>query len=62
MEDRFADRQWHKSTRSADSDCVEVAVDGSEIWVRDSHMLKPELVFTAAAWSSFLNQVKDGVL
>jgi hypothetical protein len=55
MDDRFEDRlRWHKSTRSADSDCVEVAIDGECVQVRDSMSREPVLVFTAQDWGAFL--------
>jgi uncharacterized protein DUF397 len=51
---------WHKSTKSAAANCVEVAaVDGS-ILVRDS--VNPRglmLRFPSAAWSAFLAQTRD---
>ena len=46
--------RWHKSTRSADSDCVEVAIEGENVRVRDSWSRGPELVFTVADWARFV--------
>jgi hypothetical protein len=58
MDDGGDDRlRWYKSTRSADSDCVEVAVDGKNVRVRDSTSRGPELVFTAADWVRFVRDL-----
>jgi Domain of unknown function (DUF397) len=46
--------RWYKSTRSADSDCVEVAFDRETVRVRDSLSRGPELVFTAKDWTRFV--------
>jgi hypothetical protein len=46
--------RWHKSTHSADSSCVEVAIDGENVRVRDSWSRGPELVFTAKDWARFV--------
>lgn len=48
---------WHKSTRSADSSCVEVAIDGENVRVRDSRSHGPELVFTAKDWARFVRDL-----
>jgi hypothetical protein len=56
LEDRL---RWHKSTRSADSDCVEVAIDGECVRVRDSETSRgPVLVFTAQDWGAFLRGLR----
>jgi Domain of unknown function (DUF397) len=55
VDDRGDNRlRWHKSTRSADSSCVEVAIEGEEVRVRDSWSRGPELVFTAKDWTRFV--------
>jgi hypothetical protein len=60
MLDRFADgSQWHKSTHSGESDCVEVAVDGHAVRVRDSQRPGVELTFTVTDWTAFLQILKS---
>jgi hypothetical protein len=60
MVDRFAGGpQWQKSTRSGETDCVEVAVDGDIVRVRDSRRPAPELAFAVADWTAFLDLVKS---
>ncbi|MGY4977662.1 DUF397 domain-containing protein [Streptomyces sp. 900105755] len=52
---------WHKSTYSGgDDNCLEAALgDFTLIPVRDSkNRLGPKLVFRAAAWSAFVEDVK----
>ncbi|MGI8333503.1 DUF397 domain-containing protein [Actinomadura scrupuli] len=51
---------WRKSRRSLQGeDCVEVADLGSAVAVRDSKdPAGPALVFTAAAWRAFFNEVR----
>ncbi|MEU6242962.1 DUF397 domain-containing protein [Streptomyces sp. NPDC047024] len=55
---------WRKSTYSGGSggDCVEVAdTHPTHIPVRDSKApLGPKLVFQAAAWSAFVEDLKRG--
>jgi hypothetical protein len=52
--------QWRKSTRSGGNGaCVEVRRDGLAAQVRDSKdELGPTLRFDAAAWSTFLSELK----
>ncbi|MET7881377.1 DUF397 domain-containing protein [Micromonospora profundi] len=54
------DSQWRKSTRSGSNGaCVEVRRDGQAAEVRDSKdQLGPTLRFEAAAWSTFLSELK----
>ncbi|MDG9677868.1 DUF397 domain-containing protein [Micromonospora sp. DH14] len=57
---RPVDSQWRKSTRSGGNGaCVEVRRDGQAAEVRDSKdQLGPTLRFDAAAWSTFLSELK----
>ena len=61
MEDQ-ASIQWRKSTLSTTNGCVEVAVVGDRIAVRDSKQqgLGPVLEFTAPEWAAFLGGVRGG--
>ena len=53
--------QWHTSTRSNDTNCVEVRARRGQVEVRDSKDRDGEsLVFTANAWDSFVVAVKAG--
>jgi hypothetical protein len=50
---------WHKSSRSADTNCVEVAVEGRRVLVRDSTQpTGPVLAFTQRDWAAFLRGVR----
>ncbi|ARQ67749.1 DUF397 domain-containing protein [Streptomyces marincola] len=57
--------QWRSSTYSADNggQCVEIQViDEGDVAVGDSKdRPRGAFVFTPAAWSSFVEQVKKGV-
>ncbi len=58
----MAERQWKKSTRSGNTNCVEVAdePDGSRL-VRDSKDPNgPTLRFTPSEWTAFIGGVKAG--
>ena len=53
------DRQslaWRKSSASGSGNCVEVAVDGEEVLLRDTKQrgAGPVLAFTEAEWQAFL--------
>jgi hypothetical protein len=54
---------WRKSSRSLvqwDLKCVEVAADGSEVYVRDSkNVTAGALVVTPAAWAQFIGGIKS---
>jgi hypothetical protein len=54
--------EWRKSTFSTTNGCVEVAMAGDRIAVRDSKQRGsgPVLEFTAAEWDAFLGGVRDG--
>jgi hypothetical protein len=54
--------EWRKSTFSTTNGCVEVAVVGDRIAVRDSKQQGrgPVLEFTAAEWDAFLGGVRGG--
>ena len=54
---------WHKSSRSADTNCVEVAVDAPLVLVRDSrHPGGPVLAFTRGDWVAFLRSLRSSSL
>jgi hypothetical protein len=55
--------EWRSSSHSVGGNCVEVAfLDGARrVAVRDSKDRQgPVLVFTDAAWRSFLRSVREG--
>ncbi|MCP2325889.1 hypothetical protein HDA40_004396 [Hamadaea flava] len=53
--------QWHTSTRSNDTNCVEVRARRGQVEVRDSKDRDHDmLVFSANAWESFVDGVKAG--
>jgi hypothetical protein len=60
----FRHANWHKSSRSngnGGANCVEVAVAGTDIGVRDSkNSAGPVLTFTASDWTSFVDGTKLG--
>ena len=61
MEDQ-AGVVWRKSTLSTTNGCVEVAVVGDRIAVRDSKQegRGPVLEFTAVEWAAFVGGVRAG--
>ena len=61
MEDQLR-VEWRKSTLSTTNGCVEVAVVGDRIAVRDSkdQGQGPVLEFTAHEWDAFLAGVRGG--
>lgn len=51
---------WYKAEASAAGDCVEVALDGGNVVVRDSkHPDGSVLTFTATEWDCFLAGVRN---
>lgn len=57
------DADWRRSSycNGANSTCVEVAVAGESIRVRDSkNVTAPALVFTAEEWHAFVRGVRAG--
>ena len=56
-----ATAKWRKSSHSGSNGCVEVALSGDQVAVRDSKDPSgPVLVFTAHEWRAFLDGVRDG--
>jgi hypothetical protein len=52
---------WRKSSRSGTSNCVEVALHGALVLVRDSKdPLGPVLTFSKDEWDAFLAGVRRG--
>jgi hypothetical protein len=52
---------WHKSTRSGNNGCVEVAFVEDQVAVRDSKDRSgPVLVFTTPEWEAFVGGVRTG--
>jgi Domain of unknown function (DUF397) len=52
---------WRKSSHSGPNGCVEVAILGPTIAVRDSKdRVGPVLVFDPHEWKAFLSGVRDG--
>jgi hypothetical protein len=57
----FSSAVWHKSTRSGNSGCVEVATLEHLVGVRDSKDRQgPVLIFRFDEWEAFLGGVRDG--
>lgn len=63
MEDQAGvELEWRKSTLSTTNGCVEVAVSGDRVAVRDSKQQGrgPVLEFTAVEWEAFIAGVRGG--
>ncbi|MER7282925.1 DUF397 domain-containing protein [Dactylosporangium sp. NPDC000244] len=64
MATNFQHAAWRKSSRSngnGGANCVEVAVAGTRIGVRDSkNTAGPVLQFTPTDWKSFVDGTKHG--
>ncbi|GAA2635933.1 hypothetical protein GCM10010399_80960 [Dactylosporangium fulvum] len=57
------ERNWHKSSRSNSGNCVEVAIDGASVLVRDSKDIDgPVLRFGADEWIRFLTGLGHGIV
>jgi hypothetical protein len=57
----FSNAVWHKSTRSGNAGCVEIATLECVVGVRDSKDRQgPVLVFRFDEWNAFLAGVRDG--
>jgi hypothetical protein len=59
----FSSALWRKSTRSSPSgdNCVEVALDGGRVGVRDSKDRGGSVLqFDAQSWQEFLEGAKSG--
>lgn len=58
---RGAALDWRKSSASEDTDCVEVAVAGSSVLVRDSHAPSAGVLeLGPAQWRGLLRRIVDG--
>lgn len=52
---------WRRSTYCGNSSCVEVAIKGDEIRIRDSkHLASAALVYNRDEWLAFIAGVKAG--
>jgi predicted secreted Zn-dependent protease len=62
IEDTAEDQTpWRRSSYCSHGACVEVALDGDLVLVRDSKESRPRaLRFTREEWQSFVAGVKDG--
>ncbi|WP_250003975.1 DUF397 domain-containing protein [Actinoplanes sp. M2I2] len=50
---------WRRSSYCADKSCVEIAVSGDEVLLRDSKApSRPPLRLDAAAWRQFTEDIK----
>ncbi len=56
-------KKWRRSTHCADGQCVEVAVDGDLVLMRDAkHTEQPHLGFDRDSWDHFVAEIKTGGL
>lgn len=57
----FDDATWRKATGSSDGNCVEVAMSGSAVGVRDSKApADGVLVFDVAEWQALVAGIRSG--
>ena len=57
----LATARWWKSSYSSIGGCVEVAMQGDEVAVRDSKDPEgPVLEFSRSEWATFLEGIRDG--
>jgi Domain of unknown function (DUF397) len=56
----FAASGWRKSTRCETSACVEVAVGGALVGLRNSTKPDTRLAIDAGAWRQFIDGVRTG--
>jgi hypothetical protein len=55
------DLDWRRATRCSNSGCVEVAINGEEITVRDAKLADgPVLIYSREEWRAFVAGVKAG--
>jgi len=53
--------KWYKSTTSADGNCVEIAIGGESVYVRNARDRGgPALRFRYHEWAAFLTGVHNG--
>lgn len=57
----WADLEWRKSSASGGGNCVEVAVAGDVVFVRNSKdQSAPPQAFLGSEWDAFLVGVRNG--
>lgn len=60
MGERMERLDWRKSRRCESIACVEVAMSGSHVWIRQSADPAQTLEFTREEWTAFLAGAKSG--
>ncbi|MCO8273363.1 DUF397 domain-containing protein [Actinoplanes sp. TRM 88003] len=55
-----AELEWRKTKRCTSGNCVEVALTGSHVLVRNSTSPDDVLSFTVEEWEAFVGGVKEG--
>jgi hypothetical protein len=58
VRDRLA---WRKPARCDTSACVEIAVQGGEILIRNSEVPDVYLAFPRGEWHAFLRGLREGI-
>lgn len=59
----FNTLQWRRSTKCSNTQCVEVAENSTEFYVRDSKDTdSPVLAFDRAGWGAFISGIRSGVV